>query len=939
MSALTRLSAACSTLLVASALVVAPFLTGPAIAAELIQDGGFEAATGSPPNSPSWTETDSRWGGSPLCNTSACGDVNGTSVPRTGIAWARFGGGSGSNHTASIAQTMVIPAGTASLTYWYRNSQVSGDGVNGTLQVRVDGTTVRTHTESSNAQGSYSLQTVNVSQFANGGSHTLSFVYANASGTNRMIVDDVSLNHTPPTVTETPIVTSTSPASPNPDITPQVRGTAESGSTVTLYSDGTCTSAISNQGSAATFAGAGITATVLANTTTTIFARATKSGQTASACSSTSVSYTHDSIAPELVTLTSITPDSPGSSLSPVVRGTAEAGSTVRLYPTGSCTGSPAATGTAEEFGSTGLTVTVSEGSTTTFKATAEDAAGNTSGCSTSSLTYVNDSTAPPPVTLTSVTPDSPDASTTPVVRGTAEAGSTVELYTTAGCTGSPVATGTAAAFAGPGLTVTVAADSTNTFRATATDVAGNTSACSTSSLTYVNDSTAPPLVTLTSVDPASPSGSTTPVVRGDAEAGSTVRMYTTADCTGSPAATGTASAFASTGFTVTVAMGSTTTFRATATDAAGNTSACSTSSLTYVNNAAELLQDGGFEAATGNPANSPFWTEADSLAGSPLCTLSPVETCTPGGGLTAPRTGNAWAWFGGFADSGHVGSVTQAVIIPVGPATLTYWFRNSTVSSPFDAQLLVQVDGVTVRTHTEATVAEGAYSKQTVDLAAFADGASHTLAFSYANGGTGVNNMVLDDVSIITAPAPETDMPTVTGTTPGSPSTSTTPKVTGIAVAGSTVTLYSNSTCTSGPLGTGLAADFETAGITATVPVNATTTIFARARLAGLNASPCSTTSVSYTQLGPPDTTLTKKPKKKVFTRKRKAKVVFAFASPVAGVTFECSIDGKAYKACTSGAKLKLKLGKHTFAVRAVRSGQPDPTPATYRFKVKPRT
>ena len=170
---------------------------------------------------------------------------------------------------------------------------------------------------------------------------------------------------------------------------------------------------------------------------------------------------------------------------------------------------------------------------------------------------------------------------------------------------------------------MTVAAGSTTTFRATATDAAGNVSACSTSSLTYVHDSTAPTPVVLTGVTPAPRNTSTTPAVKGTAEAGSTVKLYSNAGCTGTPAATGTAAAFAAPGLTATVVLGSTTTFRATATDAAGNTSACSTSSLTYTSD----LLDGGFEAATGNPADSPFWVEADSLAGgSPLCTVADLH-------------------------------------------------------------------------------------------------------------------------------------------------------------------------------------------------------------------------------------------------------------------------------------------------------------------------
>jgi hypothetical protein len=267
----------------------------------------------------------------------------------------------------------------------------------------------------------------------------------------------------------------------------------------------------------------------------------------------------------------------------------------------------------------------------------------------------------------------------------------------------------------------------------------------------------------------------------------------------------------------------------------------------------------------------------------------------------------------------------------------LTYWYRNSSVTAPFDAVLLVQVDGTTVKTHTEASVPDAAYTKQVVDLSAFADGASHILSFSYLNGGEGVNNMLLDDVGLSPGSAPHTAPPTVTATAPASPSTSTTPKVKGTAEAGSSVTLYSNRTCTSAALGTGSATEFAAAGITATVSAaTATTTIYAKAVKAGQNDSACSTTFVAYAHLGPPETTLVKTPKKKVPTRKRKHSVVFAFSSAAAGATFECSIDGKAFKSCTSGHKFRLKVGRHTFAVRALAWGLTDPTPATYRFRIK---
>jgi hypothetical protein len=84
------------------------------------------------------------------------------------------------------------------------------------------------------------------------------------------------------------------------------------------------------------------------------------------------------------------------------------------------------------------------------------------------------------------------------------------------------------------------------------------------------------------------------------------------------------------------------------------------------------------------------------------------------------------------------------------------------------------------------------------------------------------------------------------------------------------------------------------------------------------------------------PDTSITKGPKKTVKSKKKKVKVSFKFGSTIAGSTFSCSIDGKAFTACTSGVKYKLKKGKHTFAVRATFDGATDPSPATRSFKIK---
>ncbi|MEA2217543.1 MAG: large repetitive protein [Solirubrobacteraceae bacterium] len=98
--------------------------------------------------------------------------------------------------------------------------------------------------------------------------------------------------------------------------------------------------------------------------------------------------------------------------------------------------------------------------------------------------------------------------------------------------------------------------------------------------------SCSPPPATpaLTATDPASPSLDATPIVRGSAPGGSTVRLFTGDSCTAAPAAVGTAAALASPGIEVPVTPGATTQIRATAT-VSGFTSLCSPA-LSYVSGA-----------------------------------------------------------------------------------------------------------------------------------------------------------------------------------------------------------------------------------------------------------------------------------------------------------------------------------------------------------------
>jgi hypothetical protein len=98
-------------------------------------------------------------------------------------------------------------------------------------------------------------------------------------------------------------------------------------------------------------------------------------------------------VAPQL---TGTDPPSPGLSGAPRIRGSAEAGSSVRLYAGPNCEGSPVTTASAAELDSPGIVVQVAEGATAVFSATATDVAHNTSPCS-APISYTHAKKTPTP--------------------------------------------------------------------------------------------------------------------------------------------------------------------------------------------------------------------------------------------------------------------------------------------------------------------------------------------------------------------------------------------------------------------------------------------------------------------------------------------------------------------------------------------------------------
>jgi Bacterial Ig domain/PKD domain len=193
---------------------------------------------------------------------------------------------------------------------------------------------------------------------------------------------------------------------------------------------------------------------------------------------------------------------------------------------------------------------------------------------------FVVDDTPPAAPTLDSTSPASPANDNEPSLDGAAEPNSIVDVYADAACA-SQVGSGTADGTGHFRISVPVEDDTVTVFHASASDAAGNVSACS-DGLAYVEDSTPPTQPIPNSTTPGSPANDNEPLVLGTAEASSTVTLYADDSCAAAPTGTGAADETGHFAIQVHVGDDSSTTFRARARDTAGNLSECSTDSVDY---------------------------------------------------------------------------------------------------------------------------------------------------------------------------------------------------------------------------------------------------------------------------------------------------------------------------------------------------------------------
>ncbi len=170
---------------------------GVSLACQLIQDPGFEATDPNSFENPFWGSTSTNYGNA-LCFSEGCGSL----PTHTGQVFAYFGGFQSDvpAEIATVSQSVVIPAGRNYMLNFWMYAPFVTTPLNDVVEVKVDGTSVLTLNEPATAEtGGYSQRSVDLSNYANGGSHQITIEYTHpADGVmSDVFIDDVTLDCAP----------------------------------------------------------------------------------------------------------------------------------------------------------------------------------------------------------------------------------------------------------------------------------------------------------------------------------------------------------------------------------------------------------------------------------------------------------------------------------------------------------------------------------------------------------------------------------------------------------------------------------------------------------------------------------------------------------------------------------------------------------------------
>lgn len=167
-------------------------------------------------------------------------------------------------------------------------------------------------------------------------------------------------------------------------------------------------------------------------------------------------------------------------------------------------------------------------------------------------------------------------------------------------------------------------------------------------------------------------------------------------------------------------------------------------------------VRDAGLEVS--GPAGGGDWTSTSTNYGHVFCAQG---RCTDNPTLKA-WDGEWWAWFGGVdpaATGGavlpEIGTLRQTLVIPRGANTLAFQTRFAYCGGVAGDFLSLRIDGSEVwrADATHAALCGGSYTSQSADIAAFADGAAHTVEFHGEENGQGALSTFFVDSVVIVAP------------------------------------------------------------------------------------------------------------------------------------------------------------------------------------------
>ncbi|MFP2913110.1 hypothetical protein ACLESD_50520, partial [Pyxidicoccus sp. 3LFB2] len=351
-----------------------------------------------------------------------------------------------------------------------------------------------------------------------------------------------------------------------------------------LFTDAACTEASAFELRADAAGRFAIWTHLAPNAEVAFSARAFDAAGNASACTGSALAYRHDDLPPADPQLTALTPASPSRYRETQWEGTAEPGSLVEVHGEAGCEGPVLLRRAGSSAGTWTFALQAEANQVSRRWARAVDAAGNRSACVPLG-SFEHDDIAPPAVTLSRTEPVSPNNHTlSPVVVGWGTPGTVVWVH------GGAQAVRTVVSPSGELRAQLEVSKGWNFISARSVDAAGNETYAQ-RSLTYVYDTEPPAPPARVRLAGLSPARVTLGVnVYGSTEQDATVRLYLAPDCTGESVGTGWLTApnrpgstgpYWFTAYSGELPLGSTG-FGVTATDAAGNTSACAAAERSF---------------------------------------------------------------------------------------------------------------------------------------------------------------------------------------------------------------------------------------------------------------------------------------------------------------------------------------------------------------------